>query len=94
MSITQTVVQLLAPRSQRGQVLGVYGVGANGMRLGSGVTVGFLGGFLGLRMSLGLSAAGLCACTVATAVYLTVVIRKQAAGVAAGPGSPTRAGTS
>jgi hypothetical protein len=79
MSITQTVVQLLAPRERRGQIVGVYGVAANGLRMGSGVTVGFFGGLVGLRMSLGLSAAGLCACTVITAVYLAVTIRRQAA---------------
>jgi MFS family permease len=79
MSITQTIVQLLAPRAKRGQVVGVYGVSANGLRMGSGVTVGFLGGLLGLRMSLGLSATGLCACTAIVAVYLAVTIRRQAA---------------
>lgn len=78
MSITQTVVQLLAPRAKRGQVVGVFSMSANGLRMGSGVTVGFLGGLFGLRLSLGLSAAGLVACTVITAAYLAVVIRRQA----------------
>ena len=82
MSITQTVAQLLAPRAKRGQVVGVYGVSANGLRMGSGVTVGFLGGLVGLRTSLGLSSLALCACTVAVAVYLTIVIRRQAAAAA------------
>lgn len=79
MSITQTVVQLLAPRSRRGQVVGVYGVAANGLRMGSGVTVGFLGGLLGLRLSLAASAAGLCVCTALVAAYLVVAIRRQTA---------------
>jgi MFS family permease len=82
MSITQTIVQLLAPREKRGQVVGLYGVGANGLRMGSGVTVGFLGGLIGLRMSLGLSSAGLVICTVAVAAYLVVYIRRQAARTA------------
>ena len=29
------------PAEKKGQVIGVYGVGANGMRIGSGITVGF-----------------------------------------------------
>ena len=72
MSITQTVVQLRAPRDKRGQIVGLYGVGANGMRLGSGFTVGLLGAVAGLRFSLGLSAAALCAGTVIVALYLAV----------------------
>jgi MFS family permease len=40
LSITQTVVQLRAPREKKGQVIGVYGVGANGMRIDGGFTVG------------------------------------------------------
>ena len=79
MSITQTIAQLLAPRAKRGQVVGVYGVSANGLRMGSGITVGFLGGVVGLRTSLGLSALALCACTAVVAVYLAVIIRRQAA---------------
>jgi MFS family permease len=70
MSITQTVVQLLAPSDKRGQVVGLYGVGANGMRVGSGLTVGFLGALVGLRVSLGLSAAAMIAGTAVVAVYV------------------------
>jgi hypothetical protein len=62
--------------------VGVYGAAANGLRMGSGVTVGFFGGLVGLRMSLGLSAAELCVCTALMAVYLVTVIRRQAAAVA------------
>jgi hypothetical protein len=71
LSITQTVVQLLAPRGKRGQVIGVYGMSANGLRIGSGFTVGILGAALGLRASLGISSLAMCACTAAVAVYLT-----------------------
>jgi hypothetical protein len=70
MSITQTVVQLLAPRDKRGQVIGVYGVSANGLRMGSGFTVGFLGALAGLRWSLGVSAIALCVGTALVAGYL------------------------
>jgi MFS family permease len=73
LSITQTVAQLRAPRAKRGQVIGVYGVGANGMRIG----VGFFGAVVGLRTALGLSAAALCVCVALLAVYLAVVARSD-----------------
>jgi MFS family permease len=77
LSITQTVVQLRAPREKKGQVIGVYGVGANGMRIGSGFTVGLFGAAVGLRTALGLSATALVACVLILAVYLTVVARRD-----------------
>jgi MFS family permease len=78
LSITQTVVQLRAPREKRGQVIGVYGMAANGLRIGSGFTVGLLGVVLGLRASLGISAIALCACTALVALYLAIVARRPA----------------
>ena len=60
MSIGQTVVQLLAPPDKRGRVIGLYGMSASGLRFGSGVTVGLLGGLIGVHWSLGLSSAALC----------------------------------
>jgi len=76
LSITQTVVQLLAPRDKRGQVVGVYGMAANGLRIGSGFTVGLLGAALGLRTSLGISSIALCACTALVALYLAIEARR------------------
>jgi MFS family permease len=70
MSITQTVVQLLAPPEQRGRVVGLYGVSANGLRAGSGFTVGLLGAAIGIHLSLAVSAAALCAGTVVTALAI------------------------
>jgi len=75
MSITQTVVQLRAPREKRGQVVGLYGVGANGMRIGSGITVGLFGAVVGLRWSLGLSATAMCLCTAVVAAYIAAGAR-------------------
>ena len=72
LSITQTVAQLRAPRGKKGQVIGVYGTGANGMRIGSGFTVGLLGAAIGLRPALALSSVALCVCVLALAAYLTV----------------------
>ena len=69
MSIGQTVVQLLAPPADRGRVIGVYGMSANGLRAGSGFTVGLLGAAIGVHWSLGLSAAALCVGTAAAGVY-------------------------
>jgi MFS family permease len=78
MSITQTVVQLLAPSDKRGQVVGLYGVGANGMRVGSGLTVGFLGALVGLRVSLGLSAATMIVGTAVVGLYVARGARRAA----------------
>jgi MFS family permease len=69
MSIGQTVVQLLAPPGDRGRVIGVYGMSANGLRFGSGVTVGLFGAIVGIHWSLGLSAAALCVGTVLAALF-------------------------
>ncbi|HEV7624427.1 MAG TPA: MFS transporter [Amnibacterium sp.] len=66
MSISQTVVQLLAPPAERGRVIGLYGVAANGLRLGSGVTVGLFGAVVGVGTALTWSAAALCVGTVIT----------------------------
>jgi MFS family permease len=69
MSIGQTVVQLLAPAQDRGRVVGLYGVSANGLRAGSGFTVGLLGAAIGIHWSLGLSSAALCVGTVVAGWY-------------------------
>jgi hypothetical protein len=69
MSITQTVVQLLAPAADRGRVVGLWGVSANGLRAGSGFTVGLVGTALGLPSALALSAVALCAGTVIAGIY-------------------------
>jgi MFS family permease len=69
MSIGQTVVQLEAPAADRGRVIGVYGMSANGLRAGSGFTVGLLGAAIGVHWSLGLSAAALTVGTVIAAGY-------------------------
>ena len=69
MSISQTVVQLRAPAADRGRVIGLYGVSANGLRAGSGFTVGLLGAAVGVHWSLGASAVALCVGTLLAAVY-------------------------
>jgi MFS family permease len=69
MSIGQTVVQLRARAQDRGRIVGLYGVSANGLRAGSGFTVGLLGAVIGVHWSLGLSAAALCLGTVLAGWY-------------------------
>jgi MFS family permease len=77
LSITQTVTQLRAPREKKGQVIGAYSTSANGMRIGSGFTVGLLGAAIGLRPALALSPAALCACVLGLAVYLAAAARRS-----------------
>jgi MFS family permease len=80
MSVGQTVVQLLAPPAERGRVIGVYGMSANGLRAGSGFTVGLFGAAVGVHWSLGLSAAALCVGT-AFAGWYALGGRARAASV-------------
>ena len=63
MSISQTVVQLLAPPGERGRVVGLYGIAANGLRMGSGLTVGLLGQAIGVAPALAWSSGTLLAGT-------------------------------
>jgi MFS family permease len=58
-SMAQALVQLSAPPAIRGRVIGVFSMAANGMRTFSGVTVGLVGGIIGIHRSLSLSAAAL-----------------------------------
>jgi MFS family permease len=55
-STAQTLVQLLAPSEKRGRIVGVYTMASNGLRAGSGFTIGLVGGLIGIHWSLGLSA--------------------------------------
>jgi MFS family permease len=56
-SMAQALVQLAAPAPIRGRVIGVFSMAANGMRTFSGITVGMIGGLIGIHGSLSLSAA-------------------------------------
>ena len=84
MSIGQTIVQLLAAPADRGRVIGVYGMSANGLRAGSGFTVGLFGAVVGIHWSLGLSATALCIGTVIAGVY---ALRGRASTASARHGS-------
>ncbi|PYR79269.1 MAG: MFS transporter [Acidobacteria bacterium] len=54
-SMSQTLVQLLAPSQIRGRVVGLFTTAMMGLRAGSGFTVGLLGTIIGVRYSLAVS---------------------------------------
>jgi MFS family permease len=56
-SMNQTLVQMNAPETSRGRVLGLYTMANSGLRTFSGITVGLLGSALGVHVSLALAAA-------------------------------------
>jgi MFS family permease len=58
-SMAQTLVQLRAPQEIRGRVIGLYNMSSLGMRTFSGVTIGVIGGYIGIHWSLALSALAL-----------------------------------
>jgi MFS family permease len=57
-SAAQTIVQLNAPLAIRGRVIGLFNMASLGLRFGSGITVGLLGGAIGNHWSLWLA----CVC--------------------------------
>lgn len=63
-SMAQTIVQLLAPPQLRGRLVGLFAMSSLGLRSFSGVTVGVLGGMIGIHWSLGLSAMALLTATI------------------------------
>ena len=62
-TMAMTLVQLNAPQQIRGRVIGLYSMSALGLRAFSGVTIGVIGGMIGIHWSLALSALALLAVT-------------------------------
>jgi MFS family permease len=70
-SMAQTLVQMNAPGAIRGRVIGLYNMASLGMRAFSGVTVGLIGGIVGIHVSLTVSALAVLLCmTVLLVVYM------------------------
>lgn len=74
-SMAQTLVQLNAPGDIRGRVLGVFSMSSLGLRTFSGISVGLLGGVIGIHGALSASAVALLALT---AVLLMLTARSGA----------------
>ncbi|MDA1215684.1 MAG: MFS transporter [Chloroflexi bacterium] len=70
-SMAQTLVQLEANPDQRGRVIGLFNMSAQGLRVGSGVSVGVMGAYVGIHWSLGVSAAIVLALTLGLLAYVT-----------------------
>lgn len=68
-SMAQTLVQLEAPPNLRGAMIGLLSASQSGLRVGSGITVGALGGLIGIHASLVVSAAVLLVVTLGLLVY-------------------------
>ncbi len=64
-SMAQTLVQLLAPPTIRGRVVGLFNMAMLGLRAGSGLTVGLMGNFIGVRLSLAASSLAVVLVSVA-----------------------------
>jgi MFS family permease len=54
-SMAQSIVQINAPTEIRGRVIGLYNMSALGLRAGSGITVGLVGGMIGIHASLAIA---------------------------------------
>lgn len=70
MSMAQTLVQLQAPTQLRGRLIGLFNTSNNGLKAFSGVTVGVVGGLIGVHWSLALSSIILLAVTVALFAFV------------------------
>ena len=67
-SMSQTLVQLLAPPAIRGRVVGLFNMAMLGLRAGSGLTVGLLGTVIGVRLSLAVSSLAVVLVSIALLV--------------------------
>jgi MFS family permease len=62
-AMAQSLVQINAPPGMRGRVIGLFNMSSLGLRAFSGISVGVLGGLIGVHWSLALSALAMLAIT-------------------------------
>ncbi len=74
-AMSMTLVQLQAPPQKRGRVLGLFNMAQLGLRVGSGVTVGVWGAWIGIHWSLGISSAVLLAVTMGLLLLVSMSSR-------------------
>ncbi|MFN0304305.1 MAG: MFS transporter [Burkholderiales bacterium] len=72
-AMAQTLVQMRAPAEVRGRIVGLFATASLGLRAFSGVTVGVVGGLIGIHWSLAASAMAL----LATAVVLLALSMRR-----------------
>lgn len=77
-AMAMTLVQLNAPAHIRGRVIGLYTMSALGLRAFSGVTVGVVGGMIGIHWSLTLSAMVLLGVIVVLSTFALPATRAAA----------------
>src|SRR5262245_50510987 len=68
-SMGQTIVQLRSPPALRGRLIGLFAMASMGLKAFSGLTVGVLGGLIGVHWSLAASAMVLLTVTVALLAF-------------------------
>jgi MFS family permease len=76
-SIAQTIVQLESPLALRGRLIGLFTTSAYGLRAISGVTVGVVGGLIGIHWSLALSSLMLLAVSLALFAFASLGPRTE-----------------
>jgi MFS family permease len=81
-AMAQTLVQLESPAAIRGSVVGLFNMALLGLRVGSGFTIGVLGGVIGIHWSLGLS--GLVMLLLALRILAYLGPSKRVAGAPTG----------
>src|SRR5439155_12675016 len=68
-SMGQTIVQLLSPPQLRGRLIGLFAMASMGLKAFSGLTVGVLGGLIGVHWSLAGIGTALLTITVALLTF-------------------------
>jgi len=76
-SMAQTIVQLRSPPQLRGRLIGLYSMASMGLKAFSGLTVGVLGGLIGVHWSLALSAMVLLTITLALFAFTVPGQRRE-----------------